>query len=176
MKALTKYVQQGGVIETHDDIPDSLREQLYAEENQRLERRKKSLDNPPSGSACPPIHLHVLPAQPSQGPIATSTGSDCANPAPRQTDPIDIPGHLDTAVEEYAIWHQSRVSSEAFRENIRKACDVALENCLDLKQIHEDQDPDFFVKHGVKPGAARRFVTDISQWVHRQDDANRGEE
>ena len=45
MMALTKYVQQGGVIETDDNIPDSLREQLYAEENQRLERRKKSLDN-----------------------------------------------------------------------------------------------------------------------------------
>ncbi|EKV11632.1 Short chain dehydrogenase/reductase family protein [Penicillium digitatum PHI26] len=62
LKSLVKYVQQGGVMETHDDIPESLREQLYAEENQRLERQKKSSNNPASGLTCPPIHLHVLPS------------------------------------------------------------------------------------------------------------------
>jgi hypothetical protein len=45
--------------------------------------------------------------------------------------------------------------------NINKARDMTLENCLDLMQIYEDQDPGFFVKHGVKVGAARRFVRDI---------------
>ena len=29
---LTRYVQQGGVIETHDDIPYNVCEQPYAEE------------------------------------------------------------------------------------------------------------------------------------------------
>ncbi|KAJ5703721.1 hypothetical protein N7493_010859 [Penicillium malachiteum] len=79
---------------------------------------------------------------------------------------------LDIAVKEYAIWHQSRVSSETFRENIQKARDVALENCLDLKQIHDDQDADFFVKNGVKAGAARRFVSDIARWVTLNRDPN----
>ena len=51
------------------------------------------------------------------------------------------------------------MSSETFLENIQKACDVALENCFDLKQIHEDQDPGL-IKRGVK-GDARRFVSDI---------------
>jgi hypothetical protein len=138
---LTRYVQQGGVIETHDDIPDSLREQLYAEENQRLERRKKSSDSSICGSTCHLVHFHL----PSQVPTPTPTAAaECTSPSPKQTDPIDIPGLLDIAVKEYATWHQSRVSSEIFRENIQKARDVALENCLDLKQIHADQDPDFF--------------------------------
>lgn len=61
MKTLVKHVDQGGVIETLDDIPDSLCEQLYAEENQRLERRKESSDNPPTGSICPPINIDILP-------------------------------------------------------------------------------------------------------------------
>lgn len=163
LKSLVKYVQQGGVMETHDDIPESLREQLYAEENQRLERQKKSSNNPASGLTCPPIHLHVLPAQSSQ--VSVPTGSELTNPASQQNASLDIPGLLDKAVEEYAIWHQLRVGSESFKENIQKARDVALENCLDLKQIHQDQDPGFFVKHGVKAGAARRFVSDISDWV-----------
>ena len=141
LKMLTRYVQQGGVVETYDDIPDNLREQLYAEENQRLERRKKSSDSSTCGSTCHPIHFHL----PSQVPTPTPTAAaECTSPAPKQTDPIDIPGLLDIAVKDYATWHQSRVSSETFGENIQKARDVGLENCLDLKQIHEDQDPDFF--------------------------------
>jgi hypothetical protein len=65
------------------------------------------------------------------------------------------------------------VSSEIFIDHIKKACDVALENCLNLKQIYEDQDPDFFVKQGVKVGVARRFVSDISHWV-KQCEQNKG--
>lgn len=41
MKSLIKYVEDGGVLETHDDIPDMIREQLYTEEQQRLEKKKK---------------------------------------------------------------------------------------------------------------------------------------
>jgi hypothetical protein len=40
---------------------------------------------------------------------------------------------------------------------------VALTNGLDLKQIDKDQDPEFFIKHGVKVGVARRFVDDIRE-------------
>lgn len=65
------------------------------------------------------------------------------------------------------------MSNKTFRENIQKARDVALKNYLDLKQIHEDQDPEYFVKHGIKAGAARRFVSDIVHWVKRHGDDGR---
>lgn len=45
------------------------------------------------------------------------------------------------------------------------ARNVALENCLDLRQIHEDQDSEFFINQGVKVGAARRFVGEIKSWL-----------
>lgn len=61
------------------------------------------------------------------------------------------------------------MANETFKENIQKARDVALENCLDLKQIHEDQNPEYFIKHGVKAGAARRFVGDIGCWANRRE-------
>lgn len=91
------------VLETQNDIPDSLREQLLAEENQRLQRWKKSSDNSASGSACPPTHLHVLPAQSSKVSIPTTTGSDPENLASTQTDSWMSLGFSDIAVEEYAI-------------------------------------------------------------------------
>lgn len=49
----------------------------------------------------------------------------------------------------------------------RKAYDATLVDGLDLEQVHDDQDPDFFINKGVKRGIARRFVGDIDQWVKR---------
>jgi hypothetical protein len=41
MKALTRYVDQRGDLETCEDILDTVRKQPFAEEIQRLEKRKK---------------------------------------------------------------------------------------------------------------------------------------
>ncbi|KAJ5728932.1 uncharacterized protein N7483_003440 [Penicillium malachiteum] len=167
LKALVKYVEQGGVLETHDDVPDSVREQLYAEENQRLDKEKKAAENSTTGSVCPPININVLPAGSSQQ-LIKPPANDAMVSGPGCTKSIIIDGLLDVAVDEYTEWQQSRVSNEAVRGNINKARNVTLENCLDLMQIYEDQDPGFFVKHGVKVGAARRFVRDIGLWVKRR--------
>jgi hypothetical protein len=139
MKALIKYVEQGGIFETHD-VPESLREQLYAEEDQRLEKQKKIPDNSTIGSMCPPININVLPAGSFQQPIPTPA-NDATPSKPRCAELIMVHGLLDVAVEEYAQWKQSRVSNETFRDHISKAHDVTLEKCLDLMQIYEDQDP-----------------------------------
>jgi hypothetical protein len=53
MKALVKHVEQGGILETHDDVPDMIRDQLYAEERQRIEKRQKAT-NPPQVDHCYP--------------------------------------------------------------------------------------------------------------------------
>ena len=157
-------MEQGGVLETYDDIPDSLREQLYAEEDQQHEKRNKLPDN---SAMCPPININVLPAGSPQQSVPTPAN----NALPAKTGyakSIIVHGLLDVAVDEYTEWQQSRVSNETFRDNIIKARDVTFENCLDLMQVYEDQDPYFFVKHGVKVGAARRFVCDIGLWVKRR--------
>ncbi|GFF98316.1 conserved hypothetical protein [Aspergillus udagawae] len=172
LKALVKYVEQGGIIETHDDIPDNVREQLYAEERQRLSKQNKST-NGLTGSMPPQININVLPAQSSQPSISSTWGAE-ANPSTVQSEIVDIPGLLDQAVEEYTDWHLPRVSAEGFKANIKKARDISLDNCLDLKQIR-GENPDFFVKQGVKISAARRFVSDISLWLkHREQNKESG--
>ncbi|CAG7960933.1 unnamed protein product [Penicillium salamii] len=139
-------MEQGGVLKTHTNVPNSVREQLYTEENQRLNKKKKATENSTSGS--PPTNA-TMPTGPSY------------------TESIAINGLLDIAVDNYTKWQKSHISNEAFKDNIKKAYDIALENCLDLSQIYEDQDPDFFVKYSVKIGATRRFVRDIGFWVKR---------
>lgn len=107
-------MEEGGTLETHNDIADSLCEQLFAEDDERT-IRQKSYANAPPRSIYPPINITVLPNQISQPVVADVIG---ANHSPSITsiaptsDPIDIPGLHDVAVEEYSNWQQSRVSRD----------------------------------------------------------------
>jgi hypothetical protein len=162
-------VEQGGELRTHDDVPEDLCEQLYAEEQQRLERRQGQSGM--SATTYPPINItNVLPAQSPQPSIITSSAATPVSHASScaiSTRRLDIPGLRDVAVNEYSGWQQSNVSDEILKAEFQRACDVALEDGLDLEQVYEDQDPEFFIKHGVKRGIARRFVNDIEDWVKR---------
>ncbi|KAJ5737401.1 uncharacterized protein N7483_002526 [Penicillium malachiteum] len=40
LRALVSYTEEGGLLKTHDDVPESIREKLYIQEQQRLERQK----------------------------------------------------------------------------------------------------------------------------------------
>ncbi|KAJ5110347.1 hypothetical protein NUU61_001604 [Penicillium alfredii] len=99
LKTLVKYVEQAGVLETHADVPDSVHEQLYAE-NQRLNKKKKAAENSTSGSVCPPVYINVLPARSSQPSIQPSA-NDAMRTRPGCTESIVIDGLLDNSVDEY---------------------------------------------------------------------------
>ncbi|KAI9036240.1 uncharacterized protein KD926_002149 [Aspergillus affinis] len=172
LTSLIKFVERGGTLENHDDIPHDLRQEMYAEEEQRHKKQKKECPQSVVGSTCPPININLNPAQPTH-PFLTSSDVATSTVCP---DPIDISGPLDIAVEEYISWQESRVSRTAFKAEIAKAGNVALENCLDLRQIDKDQDFEFFVKEGVKVGAARRFVSEIRCWLSERQRRNDSEE
>ncbi|PSN58574.1 hypothetical protein BS50DRAFT_566671 [Corynespora cassiicola Philippines] len=167
LKALVELVQEGHVLKSHDDVPGGIREQLFAEEHQRLDRqpRPASVSTP----SLPPINItNVLPPQSHDPPPVNPT-----NPVPTikvraSSDPgLEIPGPRDVAVIAYSEWQQSNVVDEALKTEFRKACDATLQDGLDLEQVHEDQDPSFFIQSGVKRGVARRFVDDIEGWAKR---------
>lgn len=48
--SLIGHVELGGTLQTHDDVPDDIRQQLYAEEQQRMEKRRADATKPPGGS------------------------------------------------------------------------------------------------------------------------------
>lgn len=164
LKRLVTYVEKGGTLDGHKDVPDIVREELYMEEQQRMEKNSRKggycMGN---GMAYPPININVHPSQ------ASATGSDISAAQvaadTKGLSPLDIPGPRDDAVKEYSEWQVSNVTDDTLKAAFRQACDVMLENGLDLEQVHKDQDPEFFIGKGIKMGIARRFVEDIQRWV-----------
>lgn len=109
LKGLIRYVEQGGQLRTHDDVPEDIRQQLYAEEQQQVERQQKTTKA--SVPSLPPITItNVLPGTPHS--IATQPVVTPSTPR------LVIPGFLDTALEEYSGWQQSRVRSESRKADI----------------------------------------------------------
>lgn len=41
LRRLVTYAEKVGILETHKDVPDEIREELYMEEQQRLEKEKR---------------------------------------------------------------------------------------------------------------------------------------
>src|SRR5881392_816746 len=84
---------------------------------------------------------------------------------------LDIPGTRDEAVEEYCAWQQMQVKKFDLKAEYQKACDYIIEDGLYLELIHQDQDPDFLMKRGIKRGIAQRVVSDIGYWVKKYKQA-----
>ncbi|TPX22278.1 hypothetical protein DIZ76_014146 [Coccidioides immitis] len=125
LKELVKFVDEGNDLHTHDDVPRTIQEQLYREEQQWLERQQKNMRFK-AEPACPPINIHVLPAQSPQLAMTTlASSSPHSNSGP--IDPIIVPNlPLDIAVRDYSSWQQSRVDCQTLKDDIEKARDVAL--------------------------------------------------
>jgi hypothetical protein len=167
LKALVELVQQGHALKSHNDVPEDVREQLYAEEQQRRERQSTKIGVPTP--SLPPINItNVLPTQPHESHLPSVVDNTATAQKQTPENPrLDIPGPRDAAVIAYSEWQQSNVVNDALKEEFQKACDATLEDGLDLEQIYEDQDPGFFVQSGIKRGVARRFVSDIDGWAKR---------
>jgi hypothetical protein len=165
MKSLIRHVEEGGQLESHADVPEIVRQQLYAEQQERSQREHKAPNG--DGNGHPPITINnVLPTSTglSTGREATGTASTPEASKPRD---FELPGFRDVALHQYSEWHQSRVFDTNLKEDFKRAWDVALENALDLDVIHEGNDPNFFEQQGVKRGTAKRFVRDIWRWLKR---------
>ena len=165
--SLVRYVKSGKRLESHEDVPGMIREQIYRAERRRLEGQKGRSRLTSESTYPPPITItNVLPAQATQQVMSSSppTSEDryiCSTKASR----LKLAGFRDTNVQAYCDWQQSQVENESWKDEFRKACDVALGDGLDLDQIDELSDPEYFKNQGVKWGIARRFVKDIRYWV-----------
>ncbi|CAN9211453.1 unnamed protein product [Alternaria alternata] len=130
LRALVKLVEQGHRLQSHDDVPENIREQLVA-----------------PTSSFPPIAINnVMPSLASDSPSTASVNSASTF---RQrlsgSKYLDIPGPRDIAVAAYSDWQQGKVVDQMLQLEYQKACDATLQDGLDLEQVFEDQDTDFFI-------------------------------
>lgn len=164
MRRLVTHVEKGGLLESHKDVPEAIREELYMEEQQRLERdKRKGGSSLLPGVPYPPININVLPSQSPTSGLDVSGANVAVDLKIMGT--LEIPGPRDVAVKEYGEWQESNVTNDTLKAAFRQACDAMLEDGLDLEQVYKDQVPEFFISKGIKRGIARRFVEDIKDWV-----------
>ena len=73
LRSLVKFVQRGGKLETHDDVPEDIRTQLYSEEQQNLIRKRKQQGSDSfSVSYSPMIINDYILVSPSQAPVCSN--------------------------------------------------------------------------------------------------------
>lgn len=167
MKRLIRFVMEGGVLETQDDVPDDLRQQLYVEEQQSLSSKGQKAGTP-GANLLHPIHItNTLPpsfyqtSHPRSSPVRTQVPDIIpSNPC------LVIPGFRDENVDEYCAWQQSKVAKNSQKLEYQKACDVMTRDCMTLQTIYRNPDPKYLTDQGVKRGAAEHIVNDIDEWVH----------
>lgn len=158
LRALVRHIERRQSFQSHDDMPDDLRRQIYAEEEQSAQsRRLRSAVVP---NTLPPIQItNVLP---NHGSLEPETQ------LPPTEKRIHIAGLRDVAVQDYCEYHQSQVHDESLKAEFQNAANLVLAEGLDLEQLYADRDPGFLIQQGVKRGPARRFMDDIEPWAKRR--------
>jgi hypothetical protein len=165
LRALIEYMRLGNTVESHDDIPPDVRDLLFAEEEQSIQckrkRRSSSTDARPINitNVMPTCAGHPLDDNNARAPSGSAQGSLYA---PKY---LSIPGMRDVNVRKYCNWHCSKNDNYVWKMEYEKACDLTLDEGLDLEQIRLDQEAQFFMDKGVK-GIAKRWVSDIEVWFH----------
>jgi hypothetical protein len=106
-----------------------------------------------------PININVHP------PGVATTASAVVTAGQKSVSSLKIPGLKDVAVKEYGEWLASNVSDDTLKAAFRQACGITLSDGFELEHIYKDQNPEFFVSKGIKPGIARSFVENIGDWV-----------
>ena len=169
LKELVRLVEQGGKLESHDDLPFSLRQQLCAEEQQRRDRKSGKVTESPGGHS--PVTINILPSHPQQ---AMSLNGRPPRAGSLQildlslVDDLEIEGPRDVAVRKFSTWLQGQYQDPLYQEEVRKAEQVVLEEGFSLGQIYQGRASDLFAGKKLKRGVADAFTNDIPVWNKRQ--------
>lgn len=170
LKELVKYAEQGNQLRTHDDVPEAVRQQLYAEEQQKQSRRSGksgAVVSTPSS-----VTININPGQPQQdlAPDGVSRSGSSVHICDNRLVPEDlqIEGFRDVAVAEYSQWLQDQYRDPLLQEEVRKAEKALLDEGFNLAQICHARNSDFLRTKEIKRGVADSFINDIPIWNKRR--------
>ncbi|KIW36635.1 uncharacterized protein PV06_11147 [Exophiala oligosperma] len=169
LKKLVKYAEDGNPLNTPNDVPEGLREEIRLEDQQRYDRKRKARAVSPQHY--PPVNItNYLPGHPEPASLQPpDVKADSVNAAPKAVSALDIPGFRDDAVKDYVHYLQSKVRNKRHQAEFEKAGNIVLDDFLDLDQVYQEHNTDFFTARDVKLAPAIQFIRDIPAFVrHRQ--------
>ncbi|KAL0929596.1 uncharacterized protein CTRU02_215495 [Colletotrichum truncatum] len=148
LSKLVDCAEEGKPLKTHNDVPVSIRELLYSQEQSNESSRKRKR----RASDLPPIHINLNPAD--QG-------------ADKPSLLFDLPWSREEALKRCFTWHCSNASTREWREGFKKAYQICLLECLDLECLYTNQveEAKFLVEKGVSRGIALQCVKKIGAWL-----------
>lgn len=169
VESLVEYIETGNTVQSHEDVPEYIRRELYAAARQSHGTHKKA-----TGASHHPVTVNVLLASNCPNcPIESLSHTGPSQASMRSSvAPLDIPGYLDEQVMEYCAWQQSRVHSSAWKADCLKACDVLIKNAIDLNLLCAHPDAQFLIDAGVLKGTAQRVVSDVGYWYKSEKNHN----
>lgn len=132
LRTLIRRKGTGVVIESHDDMPEDLREQIYREAEQS-ERRKQIHSTAPSSSVLPIQITNVLPAH---------TAAQAATVTKAEMSPVSFHGFRDERLKDYGSWLQSTIKDSSWRAGFQKATDFLVHKCINLQLLFKEENPD----------------------------------
>ncbi|OAP55759.1 hypothetical protein AYL99_09911 [Fonsecaea erecta] len=149
----------GGGLETHDNVPLSITQQLYAEEQERRDRKSGKGPGVPSGSSA--VTINTLPSHVWDSSL---------------DDDLKIEGLRDVAVREFPHWLQAQYRGPSYQEEVRKAEKAILDERFGLLQAYRGRNSDFLASKGVNQGVTDSFMNDIPSWNKRRKTNQSGTE
>jgi hypothetical protein len=125
---LTKFVrfaEDGNTLKTHKDVPEFIRELIYAREQAASERKLKRKGSSLEGG--PPIKIiNVLPSHHGAPPVSLV----------RRPANFCIPKPRDKSIRSYRDWHCQQVDDPEWKQGFQKACAITLEEGFDLRHVY----------------------------------------
>ena len=163
LKHLVRYKENGFALNSHSDVPEHIRQEIRASEQERQERHEKLS----SRKDTQPIHINnIMPSQ-SEHSLATTVerlGSAHVAELPA-CKRLRIPGPRDVAVWDYVRWQQANVQEQSSKQRYQDAGQLLVDQGWDPAQLYNSQRVKMLVDAGMVPGIAQHFIDDIKEWA-----------
>jgi hypothetical protein len=167
LRQLVEHAKEGNKLNGHHDIPDHIRQQLYAEADQRVERRQ-NLGTPASAmlqmQAGTPTAI-LTPGAMQSSPEHRQSGSLNVAIAPALLESLDIPGPHEDAIRDHVTWQRGQATTNDWISQFAKAGDILLKQGFRLNLFYQRQLVSLLTDEGVLHGIALSFHSDIPKWL-----------
>jgi len=174
LRQLVEHVMGGNKLDSHNDVPDQVRQQLYAEADQRASRcpDPRPLPAPMQQVQADTQAATTMPGLVRSVPEPGQPSSTGATVAPAVLESLDIPGPHEDAIRNYVTWQQGQATSDEWISQYAKAGEILLKQGFKLGLFYQRQLVDLLTDEGILRGIALTFHSEIPKWFSENSSAS----